>query len=65
MYSAEFEYEKKLSELSSTIDSLKFKLEDQERKFTEKISEQETAINTLQKEKIKMQVGYSPLSTPN
>ncbi|GFY45869.1 protein phosphatase 1 regulatory subunit 21 [Trichonephila inaurata madagascariensis] len=56
IYAADLEQQKVISDLTSTIDSLQSKLSDQEKKFSEKIAEQEGMINTLQKEKIKMQV---------
>ncbi|GFS29031.1 protein phosphatase 1 regulatory subunit 21 [Nephila pilipes] len=56
IYAADLEQQKIISELTSTIDSLQSKLADLEKKFSEKIAEQEGMINTLQKEKIKMQV---------
>ncbi|CAL1271259.1 unnamed protein product [Larinioides sclopetarius] len=56
LYTADMEQQKAISELTATIDCLQSKLADQEKKFSEKISEQEAMINSLQKEKIKMQV---------
>ncbi|GIY88138.1 protein phosphatase 1 regulatory subunit 21 [Caerostris extrusa] len=56
IYAADMEQERAISELTSTIDSLKSKLANQEKKFSEKIAEQESLINNLQKDKIKMQV---------
>lgn len=56
VYTANLEHQKEVSTLSSTIEKLQNDLSDQERKLNEKIQEQDSLINTLQKEKIKMQV---------
>lgn len=56
VYTAEIEHKKAVSELSSTVEQLKLDLADQERKLNEKIQEQGTTINSLIKEKVKMQI---------
>lgn len=56
IYSADLEHGKKVSELSSKIEELQSSLEELEKKSNEKLKEQQILIDTLQKEKIKMQV---------